>query len=301
MIGEPEKQFTVLLDTVTTLFWVASPNQLQPFCVNKQTYSCRESSTCTTTRLGFLRQCYGRRIVIVSEYRDNISVVSLSGIRVNFANSSFGALGFLNWPEQEDYQQIDGVFGLSKLHFPDESFKEPLRSSALSERAPDNPVKSTLRKYQLPPFITIALPPLEYGEPAVLTLGGHNNRLCNLHREVTEPLRYNFLHAVANDQSRNRYEFEYKSIKMGNVSFSTQSMPAFAYPHAIKPYIGVPNEFLNAVVQNHNAKLDPTTQKYMVDCREAFEPFEIHTENSAYVVESRHFIIRHDVRYCLHD
>ncbi|VDM92224.1 unnamed protein product [Litomosoides sigmodontis] len=81
---------------------------------------------------------------------------------------------------------------------------------------------------------------------------------------------------------------------MGNVSFSTQSMPAFAYPHAIKPYIGVPNEFLNAVVQNHNAKLDPTTQKYMVDCREAFEPFEIHTENSAYVVESRHFIIRHD-------
>ncbi|VDM93410.1 unnamed protein product, partial [Litomosoides sigmodontis] len=228
-----------------------------------------------------------------------MSFALLDGTRIDFANSPFGTVNLLNWPEQEDYQEIDGVFGLSALHVPDIP-TGVLGSSSLLTCAVDNPIKRAIRKQELLPFITIALPPLEYGEPAVLTLGGHNNRLCNLHREVTEPLRYNPAHTQISvalrgyDQSRNRYEFEYKSIKMGNVSFSTQSMPAFAYPHAIKPYIGVPNEFLNAVVQNHNAKLDPTTQKYMVDCREAFEPFEIHTENSAYVVESRHFIIRHD-------
>lgn len=96
----------------------------------------------------------------------------------------------------------------------------------------------------------------------MLILGGRNNELCNLRFETVEPLlisrkcfaQYLFPYLPIT-HSGNRYEFGYRSIKMGNVTFSSASSEMFAYLHTAKPYIGVPGEFLKAIAQNLNAKV----------------------------------------------
>ncbi|VDN00009.1 unnamed protein product, partial [Onchocerca ochengi] len=119
MIGNPEKEFSVLLDTVTAFLWVVGPDSKHPFCHGKTTYSKVNSSTCTTLISSPQTQLHGCQSVTVCMWNDNISIDSLDEERLNFTNSPFGTLLMLQWPELEDYQQIDGVFGLSALHIND--------------------------------------------------------------------------------------------------------------------------------------------------------------------------------------
>lgn len=77
----------------------------------------------------------------------------------------------------------------------------------------------------------------------MLTLGEPDRRLCNVNSETNEPLFF----------SQNRYDFQYRSIRMGNISYKSEFRQGIAYPHTIKSYIGVPDEFLQQIVRDFNA------------------------------------------------
>uniref|UniRef100_A0A1I7VW89 Peptidase A1 domain-containing protein n=1 Tax=Loa loa TaxID=7209 RepID=A0A1I7VW89_LOALO len=238
IIGDPEKEFRVILDTVTPLIWVAG-------------------ASCSY-------------------------INSLDGGRVNFSNSLFGTPSYLNWPEWENYQEIDGVFGLSALHV--NSLIKGLTYAPLFLKMDINPLKKAIRENELAPVISIILPALDSNKTAMLTLGGRDDKLCDLDNERNESLT----------ASRNRYNFKFLSIKMNNTKFSDKTVTMFAYPNVINPYISVPNEFMGKIVKDLKAQMDPTTNKYLVNCQGSFEPFEMFTPENKYIVSPKHFIIKHN-------
>ncbi|CAG9534046.1 unnamed protein product [Cercopithifilaria johnstoni] len=328
-IGEPKKEFCLLLDIGSSFLWVlhpsfylSFPNGTWEFMRKMHAYAYYDSQTCGKTNQIFLDQTYGSRKVSLIQFTDNISFNSLNGTRVDFPSSPFCVTKILQWPKF-DYQKMDGVLGLSTLHV----FGSPFGVSTQSFSGLyilDNPIRRAIRNYQLHPVITIALPPLDSKKKAMLTFGGRNNQSCDLNYETTEPLRLkyeatellrlnydsnrlirlicetaeplrlsNFIYSfVKSKQSANHYEFKYNSIKMGN---ATSSIKSFAYPNTIEPYIGVPDEFLRKIVENLNAtNVSKTEEKYMVRCKQPFEPFEISTRDNKYVVAPEHFIIKHN-------
>ncbi|KAM3722757.1 Aspartic protease [Dirofilaria immitis] len=294
MIGSPEKEFTVLLDTVTTFLCVAGSSPLHKLCNAKTAYSNLDSCTCTTVFPTLRIENRGTKLVTILMWNDNISINSSNNGRLNFINSPFGSLNLLNWLEIKDYQQIDGVFGLSALHvdgivnglfgFPSLYYTDTISNYQKSSNIADNPLREAIQNKQFDPIITIALPSLDLDKTAVLTLGGRNDRLCDLKYEKNESLV----------NSTNRYNFEYLFIKMGNVSYGNDLRKIFAYPHTVKSYIRVPHKFMEQIVRNLKAEIDRITGKYMVDCNESFEPFVLQTRENNYTIESKHFIIKHD-------
>ncbi|MCP9257494.1 hypothetical protein DINM_000845 [Dirofilaria immitis] len=231
-IGSPEKEFTVLLDTVSKYLWVVGIFSKHQLCGAKTAYSNLDSYTCTTVSPTLRIENRGPKSVTMLMWNDHISISSSNNGRLNFTNSSFGTLSILNWPEIKDYQQIDG----------------------------------------------------DLDKTAVLTLGGRNDKLCDLKYEKNESLV----------NSKNRYNFEYLSIKMGNATYRNDLWKIFAYPHTVKSYIRVPHKFMEQIVRNLKVEIDRITGKYMVDCNESFEPFVLQTRENNYTIESKHFIIKHD-------
>uniref|UniRef100_A0A2K6VT25 Peptidase A1 domain-containing protein n=1 Tax=Onchocerca volvulus TaxID=6282 RepID=A0A2K6VT25_ONCVO len=289
MIGNPEKEFSVLLDTVTAFLWVVGPDSKHPFCHGKTTYSKVNSNTCTTLISSPQTQLHGCQ---------SVTIDSLDEERLNFTNSPFGTLLMLQWPELEDYQQIDGVFGLSALHIKDtvngvlgfpspylkKTYDTPHLPTIETDKIADNPIKKAIREKQLEPIITIALPSLDSYKTAVLMLGGRDDKLCDLENEKNEWLV----------DFGNRYDFEYLSINMGNATSLNKFLKTYAYPDTTKPYIGVPDQFMQQIVRNLNATKNETTKKYMVDCQGSFEPFVMYTHTNIYTLEPEHFIIKHN-------
>ncbi|CAG9534907.1 unnamed protein product [Cercopithifilaria johnstoni] len=324
LIGEPKKEFSLLLDTVTSFLWVFRPVSMLSFSngsgtllIKKPAYSYSASQTFNEANRIHLDHVYGSRRLALSIFTDNISFNLLDGTRADFTSYQFCAISALQWPEF-DYQKIDGVLGLSTLHV----FGSPFEASSQSfsgQSVLDNPIRRAIRNYLLHPAITIALPPLDSKKKAMLTLGGRNNQSCDLNYETTEPLRLKRettellrlinenivrqihvplppLYQIASNQSGNRYEFKYNFIKMGDVMSSVVS---FAYPNTIGPYIGVPDEFLRKIVGNLNATFDSSENKYKVQCKgsvsyDTYQPFEISTDGNTYVVPPQHFIIKHN-------
>ncbi|VDN02832.1 unnamed protein product, partial [Onchocerca ochengi] len=78
---------------------------------------------------------------------------------------------------------------------------------------------------------------------AVLMLGGRDDKLCDLENEKNEWLV----------DFGNRYDFEYLSINMGNATSLNKFLKTYAYPDTTKPYIGVPDQFMQQIVRNLNA------------------------------------------------
>ncbi|CAG9534045.1 unnamed protein product [Cercopithifilaria johnstoni] len=331
MIGEPKKEFSLLLDTVTNFLWVlpstfilSYPNGTWEFMRKMHAYAYYDAQTCNETNEILLDQAYGSRKVSLIQFTDNISFNPLNGTRVDFPSSPICVAKILQWPKF-DYQKMDGVLGLSTLHVFGSPFGVSTQSfSGLSIL--DNQIRRAIRNNQLDPVITIALPPLDSKKKAMLTFGGRNNQSCDLNYETTEPLRLkyeatellrlnydsnrlirlicenaeplrlsDFIYSfVKSKQSANHYEFKYNSIKMGN---ATSSIKSFAYPNTIEPYIGVPDEFLRKIVENLNATFDSSENKYKVQCEgsvvyNTYEPFEIFTDRNTYVVPPQNFIIK---------
>ncbi|KAM3722622.1 Aspartic protease [Dirofilaria immitis] len=290
-IGSPEKEFTVLLDTVSKYLWVVGIFSKNQLCGAKTAYSNLDSYTCTTVSPTLRIENRGPKSVTMLMWNDHISISSSNNGRLNFTNSSFGTLSILNWPEIKDYQQIDGVFGLSIIYINgivERLFSLPSSSNISNYRRiysiGDNPLREAIQNKQFDPIITIALPSLDLDKTAVLTLGGRNDKLCDLKYEKNESLV----------NSKNRYNFEYLSIKMGNATYRNDLWKIFAYPHTVKSYIRVPHKFMEQIVRNLKAEIDRETEKYMVDCNESFEPFVLQTRENNYTIESKHFIIKHD-------
>ncbi|VDO77481.1 unnamed protein product [Onchocerca flexuosa] len=119
---------------------------------------------------------------------------------------------------------------------------------------------------------------------AVLTLGARDDKLCDLENEKNERLVH----------FGNRYDFEYLSISMGNATSTNKFLKTFAYPDTVKPYIGVPDQFMQQIIRNLNAEKNQTTKKYMVDCQGSFEPFVMQTPENKYILGPEHFIIKHN-------
>ncbi|VDN08591.1 unnamed protein product [Thelazia callipaeda] len=188
-------------------------------------------------------------------------------------NAAFGTPSVLKWDDAVMYYRIDGVLGLSSLN--------------ISDTRRDNPIHKVLRSSSIDPIITIALPPRNSSVAATLTLGASNNYICaKSDKQVTEKLV----------SSRDRYDFAYSSISMGNKTFSLQWRSAFAYVDTIRPYIGVPDLFMQELILKYDAKKKRNTgaDVYWVDCNQAFEPFYLRTANNTYVVEPSNFVIKHD-------
>ncbi|CAG9534905.1 unnamed protein product [Cercopithifilaria johnstoni] len=324
LIGEPKKEFSLLLDTVTSFLWIFSPVSMLSFSngtkrllMKKPAYTYSVLQMLNEANQIHLDQIYGSRSLSLIIFTDNISFNLLDGAYVDFTSFPFCTTTTLQWPEF-DYQKIDGVLGLSTLHV----FGSPFGVSSQSfsgQSALDNPIRRAIRNYQLHPVITITLPPLDSKKKAMLTLGGRNNQSCDLNYETTEPLRLKYettellrlinknieqqthvprppSYRVAFNQSGNRYEFKYNSIKMGDVM---SSIVSFAYPNTIEPYIGVPDVFLRKIVENLNATFDSSENKYKVQCKgsvpyDTYQPFEISTDGNTYVVPPQHFIIKHN-------
>ncbi|CAG9534908.1 unnamed protein product [Cercopithifilaria johnstoni] len=325
MIGEPKKEFSLLLDTVTSFLWVFPPtfallfsNGLWEMATRMPGYSSSQSQTVNRTNYIHLDQIYDSRKVTMTQFTDNISFNSLNGIHADFPSSPFCEARILQWREFDDYQKIDGMLGLSTLHAFGAPFGIPCYSFSC-QSVVDNPTRRAIRNYELKPVITIALPPLDSDKTAMLTLGGRNNQLCDLNYETTELLRLKYeatellrlvnentepqsrvplppSHHIASNQSGNRYEFKYNSIKMGDVMSSVVS---FAHLSTIEPFISVPYEFLSKIVTNLNATFDSSENKYKVQCKgsvpyDIYQPFEISTDSNTYVVPPQHFIIKHN-------
>ncbi|CAG9538617.1 unnamed protein product [Cercopithifilaria johnstoni] len=325
MIGEPKKEFSLLLDTVTNFLWVlpstfalSFSNGTWEFLTKMSGYLNCQSKTLNRTNYTHLYQIYGSRGVTMTQFTDNISFNSFNGTHVDFPNSPFCVAKILRWHKFNDYKKIDGVLGLSMLHV----FGSPLaicRQSFSSVSVMDSPIRRAVRNNQLNPVVTIALPPLDSKKKAMLTFGGHNNQSCDLNYETTEPLRLKYeatellrlinenigwqlhvpflpSHRIASNQFENRYEFIYNFVKMGDVK---SSIVSFAYPSTIEPYIYVPNEFLREIVENLNATFASSEDKYKVECKRSvpyntYQPFEIFTDSNTYVIPPQHFIIKHN-------
>ncbi|CAG9535688.1 unnamed protein product [Cercopithifilaria johnstoni] len=278
-----------------------------------KTYSDWESATSSMTDVIYLKQTYGSRTVELFDRRDDIMFNLTDASQLSFIRSPFGIVNNLKWSKWDDYQKTDGVLGLSGLHvngIPSGVFCQSFSNRSIVS----NPVKAAIWSDQMYPFVTIALPPLVSDNKAMLTFDGRNDESCDWNYETTEPLRLNYatikpfrLYCESiispslrnlrffprpSDQSGNRYEFEYNSIKMGDLAFS---MKSFAYLNTIEPYIGLPNKFLRKIVKNLNAtKVSKTEKKYMIRCEQPFEPFEISTNHNTYIVPPEHFIIKHN-------
>ncbi|CAG9534906.1 unnamed protein product [Cercopithifilaria johnstoni] len=325
MIGEPKKEFSLLLDTVTSFLWVFPPTFASFFsngswetATRMPGYSSSQSQTVNRTNYIHLDQIYDSRKVTMTQFTDNISFNTLNGTHVDFLSSPFCVTRTVQWRKFDDYQKIDGMLGLSTLHVFGAPFGIPSYSFSCQSIA-DNPIRRAIRNYELQPVITIALPPLDSKKKAMLTFGGRNNQSCDLNYETTEPLRLKYettellrlinenielhsrvplppLHHILSNRSGNHYEFEYNSIKMGDVM---SSIVSFAYPNTIEPYIGVPDVFLRKIVENLNATFDSSENKYKVQCKgsvayDTYQPFEISTDSNTYVVPPQHFIIKHN-------
>uniref|UniRef100_A0A1I8ERB1 Peptidase A1 domain-containing protein n=2 Tax=Wuchereria bancrofti TaxID=6293 RepID=A0A1I8ERB1_WUCBA len=257
IIGKPGKEFRVLLDTLTSLLWVPGTNRIHPFCYNKQFYSKFDSTSCSTVFADSLAQCYGIRAVNLWSWNDDILIHASDGKSINLLNSPFGTLCFLNWPEWENYQEIDGIFGLSALH-----------TDRLSEGV-----------FGFFPILNKD----DSDKTATLTLGGRNNKSCDLSNEKHEPLYF----------LGNRYNFQFLAAKMGNREFFKLGV-TLMYPNIMDPYITVPIEFMKQITYDLGAQIDVRTAKYLVDCKQSFKPFEIFTVENKYIVEPKHFIIKHN-------
>ncbi|VDN07279.1 unnamed protein product [Thelazia callipaeda] len=265
-IGSPSKNFNVLLDTVTSLFWVAGTHCQSEFCNGKVQYPTPASNAISASR----RYCFYSkyRRVMTYEWHDDIVLEQYDGLTMKFVNASFGTPFFLEWPEWREYNKIDGVMGLASLN--------------IEDTLKDSPVMQVLR--DIVPIFTIALAPLNTEIGPSITISAVDTVSCDIRKLSSEKL----ISLGA------RYDFKYLSISMGNVSFSSPSRKAFAYPHIIKSYIGVPDDFMQAIVQKYNAKIDPSTGIYWVDCNASFDSFTLTTVNNTYVLEAKYFIIKHD-------
>ncbi|VDN88072.1 unnamed protein product [Brugia pahangi] len=189
-----------------------------------------------------------------------LKIHTSDGKSVNLLNSPFGTLCFLSWPEWENYQEIDGIFGLSALHT-------------------DRLLEGVFGFFPL-------LDKDESDKTATLTLGGRNSKSCDLSNEKYEPLHF----------LGNRYNFQFLAVKMGYTEFIKLGI-TLTYPNTMDPYITVPDEFMKKIAYDLGAQTDIRTGKYLVDCKQSFNPFEIFTAENKYIIEPKNFIIKHNVSF----
>ncbi|CAG9534904.1 unnamed protein product [Cercopithifilaria johnstoni] len=288
IIGESKEELALLLDIATTIIWIYPSKYTEILPENKQAYSFLQSETFKKENPLLLVEAYGSRSVALYTEWDKISLNLLDGTCLDFTDFPFCKVKIIIWPKREDYQRIDGLFGIGV----------PYGNSGDSSR--------NNQSYLV---ITVALPPLDSNKTAILTLGGRNNQSCDLNYETVEPLRLinentgqerqvapSPSHLIASNQSGNHYEFKYNSIKMGDVM---SSIVSFAYLSTIEPFISVPDDFLSKIITNLNATFDSSENKYMVQCKgsvahNTYEPFEISTDSNTYVIPPQHFIIKHN-------
>ncbi|CAG9538630.1 unnamed protein product, partial [Cercopithifilaria johnstoni] len=299
LIGEPKKEFSLLLDIATAIIWIYPSKYTEILPKNKQAYTFLQSQTFKKENPLLLVETYGSRSVALCTEWDKISFNLLDGTHVDFTSFPFCKVKIIIWPKREDYQRIDGLFGIGIPYGVSGS------SSSWNNRS-----------YLV---ITIALPPMDSNKTAILTLGGRNNQLCDLNYETTETFRMKYeitellrlisvnigqqsrvslppSHHMASNHFENHYEFKYNSIKMGDMM---SSIVSFAYLNTIEPFISVPDKFLRKIVTNLNATFDSSENKYKIECKgpvpyDTYQPFEISTDSNTYVVPPQHFIIKHN-------
>nr|CRZ22364.1 Bm8487 [Brugia malayi] len=124
---------------------------------------------------------------------------------------------------------------------------------------------------------------MESDKTATLTLGGRNSKSCDLSNEKYEPLYF----------LGNRYNFEFLAVKMGYTEFVKLGI-TLTYPNTMDPYITVPDEFMKKIAYDLGAQADIRTGKYLVDCKQSFNPFEIFTAENKFIIEPKNFIIKHN-------
>ncbi|VDM96724.1 unnamed protein product [Thelazia callipaeda] len=233
-IGTPEKNFSVLLQTASPLFWVADENCRFLFCKGKRRFSKSKSSTYEeTSDLGGYDSEVPNKFLAISRSRDIVQIYRLIGGRLKLMNASFGMLSkFGKWVEGKKYVGIDGVLGIS--------------STLLGDMLTENPIKQAIRTGSIEPIIAIALPPLHHRVSATLTLGGIDSELCQSDIVKSEGL---FL------LNGRRYEFEFSSMSWGRAKFSKPKRKLLAYPDSAEPFIMVPQQFMEAIINATNAEL----------------------------------------------
>ncbi|VDO48099.1 unnamed protein product [Brugia timori] len=91
----------------------------------------------------------------------------------------------------------------------------------------------------------------------------------------------------------NRYNFEFLAVKMGYTEFVKLGI-TLTYPNTMDPYITVPDEFMKKIAYDLGAQADIRTGKYLVDCEQSFNSFEIFTAENKYIIEPKNFIIKHN-------
>ncbi|VDM95400.1 unnamed protein product [Thelazia callipaeda] len=273
-IGTPAKNFTVLLDTVSSLFWVDTIFTRQPhqFFANILANSSILSSLPSPLDICRLRSSryYGMQITAM-QYKDCITIEQATGQELILPRAPFCLATSVIWNDREDYQGVNGILGLSYL--------------SLLDR---NLITKAIYDGRLNQIITVALPKYELMGNGILTIGAIDETLCN-----SENYNPEFILPT----TQKRYEFRYLMISLGNAKFSSV-FRTIAYPHIRKPYIAVPHEFMQKIVQNYNAQKNETTGKYMVDCEQPFAPFKLFTARNTFVLDTKYFIIEHEGGNC---
>ncbi|VDM95782.1 unnamed protein product [Thelazia callipaeda] len=266
-IGNPGKLFTVLLKSGNSVFWVADSDCAYAFCANKQKYIPSQSTTSkgsTSEKTFFF--VGSEESVFGINWNDDIIMERMDGRKVKFPNSIFGTPTYVSWFSWREYEKIDGAFGIT---FPD-----------INNTFNDNPIKEAIRNNIIPAIITVALPPQRSNAFGSLTLGEIDKNLCIEKEQIPEMV------------SGNRLTFRYLSLSMGIVTFSSSFKTATAYIHTTKAYINVPEELMQDIVQYTNAQMNESTQNYMVNCNELFEPLEITTTHNTYSIQPENFIYK---------
>ncbi|VDN41206.1 unnamed protein product [Gongylonema pulchrum] len=149
-IGDPFKEFFVLLETVTSRFWVVGIDCFDwfPFCQGKTKYSVAESKGARFELVPCNQNFDCKKAITFNPFRytDQISVLEMNGAAAwKFENATFRTVSVVLPPSMEEYQKISGVIGLARLNIQNEFTK-------------NNPMRRAIRAGT--PIITIALPKL---------------------------------------------------------------------------------------------------------------------------------------------
>ncbi|VDN31654.1 unnamed protein product [Gongylonema pulchrum] len=274
-IGDPFKEFFVLLETVTSRFWVVGIDCFDwlPFCHGKTKYLVTESKGARFELVPCNLNFDYKKAITFNPFRytDQISVPEMNGAAAwKFENATFRTVSIVPYPILEEYQKISGVIGLARLNIQNEFTK-------------NNPMRKAIHAGT--PVITIALPKLDTRREAVLTVGGHDNKSCILGSALSESVILN-----------ERYDFTYLSIQMGSLKFQSRAA-AVAYPHISNSNIGVPKEFMQKILRKTGAKFDATTNKYLVNCNANFDSLLLNTDSNGFAVEPEYFVRKHSVSF----
>ncbi|KAL3997309.1 Eukaryotic aspartyl protease family protein [Acanthocheilonema viteae] len=293
MISDREqKEFNLLLDMLSPFTWVPRYPDYDPdlsnsepcvheFCANKQHYE-RECSN-----YYYIFE-HGSIYVCADIIEDNISFPCMeNGPSLAWSGVPLGLFRILRWNNWKDYQGIDGVLGLAALHI-DQRPLSKSRGMYTDWNVYYNLFTRTMYDGNFKWPIAIALPPLNSGKKAVLTVGGVYNELCNMSQATAEPLLV--YSKSLDDHSSNQYEFKYDDIIMGNTTFSSYYYNEIAYLHTTQPFITVPEEFLQEIAAKYNAQNESNT--YLVDCNIQLEPFVMVTFHAKYTIPAEYLLIK---------